>query len=126
MRPRRKSAEVELVESALVNVVKVEEAAARYVAIAFRVRESSAEYRASLAMYRVASAERLAAQKELQHAVCGYAALRRNDGARYEDAVLELTRMVNRATRSELTRAERRQLAVDIARWAALAYSAQG
>lgn len=124
MRPKRDSKEVELVETALFTVVKFEEAAARYVAMAFRLRQTSAVYRRTLEMYRVASAERLAAQEKLRHAVCGYAVLRRGHGVKCEDAVLELTRMANRATRSELARAERRQLTDDIARWTALAYAA--
>jgi hypothetical protein len=124
MGERRKSAEVELVESALFAVVKFEEAAARFVASAFRVGESSTRYRGAVASYRIASAERLAAHHSLHTAVSDYAQWRRRDGIRCEDAVLELTRMANRATRSELARAERRQLNDDITRWAVLAYAA--
>jgi hypothetical protein len=121
---RRKSAELELVESALSAVVKFEEAAARYVAIAFQVKQTSIRYQQTLAMYRVASAERLAAQRSLHQAVRDYAVIRRRDGVTCEAAVSELTKIANRITRSELTRAERRQLTTDIARWTVRAYVA--
>lgn len=124
MRPERKSTEVELVELALFAVVKFEESAARYVAMAFRLQQTSVLYRQAVARYRVASAERLAAQVKLRDAVCGYAVLRRHHGVTCENAVRELTRMANRATRSEFARAERRQLNEDIARWTELAYAA--
>jgi hypothetical protein len=124
MRPRRKSAEVELVESALFAVMKFEEAAARYVALAFRLKQTSDRYRDALARYRIASAERLAAERTLHTAVCEYAHLRRRDGVPCEAAIGELTYIANRATRSELPQAERRQLTEEIARWTIGAYAA--
>jgi hypothetical protein len=122
--PRRKSKEVELVETALFAVVKFEEAAANYVASAFRVQYASAKYRETLLMYQLASAGRLQAQATLRNAVSGYARVRRQAGAKCQQAVFELTLMANRATRRELDGAERQALAADIARWTELAYAA--
>jgi hypothetical protein len=121
---RRNSLEAELVESALFSVVRFEEAAAKYVALAFRLKEQTARYRDAVNRYKIACADRLEAQRQLRSAVAEYASLRRRDGVLCKRAVEELTRMANRATRTELARAERRQLNEDIARWTALAYAA--
>jgi hypothetical protein len=121
---RRNSIEAELVESALFAVVRFEEAAAKYVALAFRLKEQSAKYRQAVNRYKIACAERLDAHKQLRRAVTEYASLRRRDGVECDRAVIELTRMANRATRTELASAERDKLNEDIGRWTESAYAA--
>jgi hypothetical protein len=115
---------MELVEQALYLVVRFEELAARYVALAFRVRQTSTRYREVLFKYRIACAERLGAHDRLRTAVRDYAVLRRRAGADCHDTVLELTHAANRATASELALAERRQLTAEIARWTVRVYAA--
>ncbi len=125
----RSSGEVhprEHVERALQAIVWYEAAAARSVAQAFGFQRSSAEYLATLAEYRLMSAERLAAERVLRAAVGTYVQQLRREGVSRAAAVHELATVVSQATKSELPSVERTHLRSSVVRWVVQAYDVTG
>jgi hypothetical protein len=113
----------DLVAQALNAIVQYEDAAARYVWMAFRFHETTRQFQSAVARYQITCARRVEAQHTLHDAVCVYAGRLKHDGIPCVDAEHELALVVHGATHSEsLLSLECDQLTDDVVRWTRQTY----